>query len=212
MQRTRNDKFIDILLTLYTIQIAAVQTRVVSILMIQKILFLTSIQYRENLLRVLSQSFYRWHKGPMSDEVYSDFNDMSNYGFITGDITKDVHITEHGQRVLDSTFQLIQKEKQLVEPLRRIASDVKRLDELMEKVYSKEVYVEEMDKILPIIQVPEGMHILTPIWRDEAKETMTLDNAWIETLELMLVPEVDAAIRKSIEDAKKGRIHPLELD
>lgn len=212
MQRTRNDKFIDILLTLYAIQIATVQARVVSILMIQKILFLATDFYRENLLRVLSQSFYRWHRGPMSDEVYADFNDMSKYGFITGDVTKDVRITEHGRRILDTTFELIQKEKRLVEPLRRIASDVKRLDELMDQVYEKNVFIEEMDKTLPIAQVPEGMHILTPVWRDEAKGEFLLDKNWIETLDLMLVPEVDATIRKSIEDARKGRIHPLELD
>lgn len=209
---TKNDKFIDLLLTLEAIQIASKFTKNITILMVQKILFLAADFYRENKLRVLSQSFYRWDYGPMSDEVYADFDLLSDQGFIQGDVTKDVHITNNGLKLLNASSELLEKEKRFIEPLKKVAKNVKRLDELLRKVYSKEVYVEEMDKTLPIEKVPEGMHILTPAWRDEAKETMALDKSWIETLELMLVPEVDTAIRKSIEDAKKGRVHPLELD
>lgn len=210
--RTKNDKFIDMLLTLEAIKIASKFTKNITILMIQKIIFLSADFYRENKLRVLSQSFYRWDYGPMSEEVYADFNSLSDQGFIQGDVTKDVHITNNGLKLLDASSELLEKEKRFIEPLEEVAKNVTRLDELLKKVYAKKVYIEEMDKTLPIDKVPEGMHILTPMWRDEANESLILDKAWIETLELMLVPEVDAAIRKSIEDARKGRIHPLELD
>jgi uncharacterized protein YwgA len=210
--RTKNDKFIDMLLTLEAIRIASKFTKNITILMIQKILFLSADFYRENKLRVLSQSFYRWDYGPMSEEVYADFNSLSDQGFIQGDVTKDVHITSDGLKLLEASSELLQKEKRFIEPLEEVAKNVTKLDELLNKVYAKKVYIEEMDKTLPVDKVPEGMHILTPMWRDEAKESLVLDKAWIETLELMLVPEVDTAIRKSIEDAKKGRIRPLELD
>jgi len=210
--RTKNDKFIDMLLTLEAIKIASKFTKNITILMIQKILFLSADFYRENKLRVLNQSFYRWDYGPMSEEVYADFNSLSDQGFIQGDVTKDVHITNNGLKLLEASSELLEQEKRFIEPLEEVAKNVTRLDELLKKVYAKKVYIEEMDKTLPIDRVPEGMHILTPIWRDEAKESLILDKGWIETLELMLVPEVDAAIRKSIEDVKKGRIRPLELD
>lgn len=210
--RTKNDKIIDLLMTLIAIVKASEHAKQVTILMIQKILFLAADYFRGGKLRVLSQSFYRWDYGPMSDEVYADFGYLTDNNLIDGDVTKEVHITDDGLKLLNSTKDLVLKEKKFFNKIEEIANNVERLDELLDIVYAKEVYVEEMDEVVLIDKIPEGMHILTPVWRDEALEKLSLNKSWIETLDLMLVPKIDAEIRRSLKDAKEGRIRPLELE
>jgi len=207
--RTKHQRIIDLIFSIRAIYNASLKTRFTGVLMLQKIIFLCANKYRHNKYRVLNQSFYRWDYGPMSEEVYSDFGTLTELGLIEGD-EEDTRLTEKGVALYKSIEEIFLEESDVVSVLDEVVDDVKNLNSLMKDVYSLDVYVEELDEIIPMDAVEEGMHILTPLWEDEAIEIYKLKNEWIETLELMLDPVANIEIRKSIEDLKNGRIQPLE--
>jgi uncharacterized protein YwgA len=210
--RNRKQKLTDLLLDLRAIQIASRKAKFDGLLMLQKITFVAGERYKESNQRVLNQSFYRWDWGPMSEDVYEDFSQMKELGLVQGEGDKEIRLTDKGQRVLVAATGLFQHEEKLVSKIDEVAAGVKNLDALLKDVYSMRVYVEELDKEVKISEIPQGVEMLSPLWESEAKETLELSNEWAETLDLLMDSETDSRIRKSMEDARKGKLLPLELD
>ena len=209
--RTRADEITDKLLTLRAIQIASNKTRFQGRLMLQKIIFVAGHKYREAKERVLGQSFYRWDYGPMSDDVYRDVESLEKLDLITGELDKEIKLTERGKEILRKCEPIFSSKRELLSKLDETAINAGNLNDLLDKVYSMETFVEEMDKKLIIRDIPEGKTMLSPLWENEADLTLRLDNSWLETLDLMLDPEVDAEIQRAMEDARKGRVRSLEI-
>jgi uncharacterized protein YwgA len=210
--RNKKQKLIDILLDLRAIQIASMKAKFDGLLMLQKITFVAGERYKESNQRVLNQTFYRWDWGPMSDDVYEDFSQMKELGLVQGDADEEIRLTDKGQRVLVAATSLFQHDEKLVSKIDEVAAGVKDLDALLKDVYSMKVFIEELDKEVRIGEIPKGIVMLTPMWESEAKETLDLSTEWAETLDLLMDSETDSRIRKSMEDARKGKLLPLELD
>lgn len=212
MNRSKKQRIIDILLDLKAIETASRRAKFDGLLMLQKVVFAAAEEYRRSQQRVLNQSFYRWDWGPMSEEVYEDFAQMKDLDLIFGERDGEVGLTKKGERILGTVSEVFKSNEELLSKLDRVASNVQDLDALLEEVYSSRVYVEELDKEMMISEIPEGVEMLSPIWESDAKEVFNLDNAWLETLDLLMDSQEDSKIRKSLDDARKGRILPLELD
>lgn len=210
--RNRKQKILDILLDLRAIQIASGKAKFDGLLMLQKIAFVAGGRYKQARQRVLSQSFYRWNWGPMSDDVYEDFSQMKGLGLVHGSEDQEIQLTDRGRRILEAADELFHNNQKLVSKIDDVASGVRNLDALLEEVYSMKVYVEELGKDVLVSEIPEGTEMLVPVWESEATDTLNLDNSWAETLDLLLDPEADSKIRKSMEDARRGRLLPLELN
>lgn len=210
--RNKKQKMLDILLDLRAIQVASVKVKFDGLLMLQKIVFVAGERYRESHQRVLNQSFYRWDWGPMSEDVYEDFSQMKQLGLVQGEEDKEISLTAKGERVLDESEEFFRSEQKLVSKIDEVAASGKNLDALLKAVYSMRVYVDELDREVMISEVPKGTEMLAPLWGSEATEVLDLNEKWAETLDLLLDPEADSRIRKSMEDARKGRLLPLELN
>ncbi len=210
--RNKKQKIIDMLLNLRMIQEVSKKTAFDGLLMLQKTVFAAAEKYKESNERVLSESFYRWDWGPMSEEVYEDFGQMKDLGLIQGEKDEEIELTERGASVLTAVNEVFQDNVGLLGPLDEVALNVRDLDTLLDEIYSMKVYVEELDDEMEIGKIPEGTEMLSPVWEDKAKAVFRIDNSWLETLDLLLDADTDSKIRKSISDVRRGRIHPLELD
>jgi len=210
--RSENEKIIDLILTLRAIQIASKVTRFQGLLMLQKILFLAAIDYRKLKYHVLSQSFYRWDWGPMSNEVYDDFNVLSTLGLIQGEKDSELFITPEGEKLLDQTNDIFTNQSNLLKILETKAKEVKDLDSILETVYAQTVFVEDMGREVPMRDIPLGKQIITPVWSLDAKEQLNIDKSWIETFEILINPKMRALVNRSLDEAKHGKLISMELD
>jgi len=208
--RSIEEKFLDLIFTLKAIELAQERGKKIGILPIQKIMFIASASFRKKNVRVLNQSFYRWSYGPMSNEVYEDISAARKSELIIGD--QDISLTEHGIRVLEATSSIFKEDRTLTDPFVEIAEQFDDIDSIMDDVYSMDVYVEELDKEMPMSEIPDGFHILTPVWHDETSDMLKLSDEWRETLDVLLDPTLDKIVRAAMRDAKEGKFSPLELD
>lgn len=207
MDRGPEQELTDLLLILYAIDIAS-RTRIkVGLLVLQKVLFLSALRMKLSGTLALAQSFYRWHYGPMSDEVYQDVEKASSMGLL--EEVEGLRLTERAEQILGACGQLLEENSSVIGPLEEVASNVESIDELLEDVYGLSVHVEELDEDMKISEVPEGTHMLTPLWRDEASDILKIDASWIETLDILLDPEADEAASEALDKAKKGKFLPL---
>jgi Mn-dependent DtxR family transcriptional regulator len=210
--RSKKQKIVDMLLDMRAIQIASRKAKFNGLMMLQKITFVAGERYKASHQRVLNQSFYRWHWGPMSDDVYEDFSSMKELDLVHGAEDKEIVLTEKGEKVLLATADLFRGKEKLLSKIDGVAANVRNLDALLKEVYAMKVHVEEFDKEMQISEIPEGTEMLAPLWESEAKEVLDLGIEWAETLDLMMDPLADSKIRKSMDDAKKGKLLPLELE
>jgi uncharacterized protein YwgA len=203
---------IDLALSLRAIKKASDKTRFRGLLMLQKIMFVAGYRYRASRERVLGQSFYRWDYGPMSDEVYEDFTTMGNLGLISGAKDEEITLTPEAESVLTRLSPLFEENLGELSELDEVADQVKNLDSLMKYVYSMKVRVEELDRTMPMDEIPKGYELLSPLFDDEAEKKFKFDDAWLETFELMLDRKADREIKQAIDDARNGRVKPLVID
>lgn len=209
MDRSPQQELIDLLLTLHAVRIASKAEIKVGLIVMQKILFLSALEMRQSKSLTLSQTFYRWHYGPMSNEVYDDLHRASSSGLV--DEIDGLRLTEAAEGILDACTDIFEQNQSLIEPLEKAASSVEDIDDLLEKVYDMSVYVDELDEEVVIREIPEGTNILTPLWDDEASTKFNIDPSWMETLDILLHPEADQMASRSLERAKKGKFLPLEV-
>lgn len=209
MDRSPQQVLTDLLLTLYAVGIASKGQVKVGLLVLQKILFLSALEMKQAGNLALSQSYYRWHYGPMSNEVYKDVERASSSGLV--DQTDGLKLTERAEGILEACAEVFDENKLLIEPLDKVASSVEDIDKLLESVYDMSVYVDELDEEIVIREIPEGTAMLTPLWEDEASAIFDIEPSWIETLDILLLPEADEDASRSLERAKSGKFLPLEV-
>jgi len=208
--RTEQEKLIDILVLLRVIERAAKRIDFDGLMMAQKLLFSISVIFRSKNMHGTNQTFYRWNYGPMSDDLYADFSNADNLSLITN--TKRPTLSEHGRDVLETAESLFDNNPEFTEVIDYVSNRVEDLDSLLEEVYAMEVYVEELDERIPVKDIPEGYNILSPVWADEADNTLTIQPGLEDTIEMIIDKDVKKELNEALDDLRSGRVFPLELD
>jgi len=187
MVRTIKNAIFDKLVTLYIIS----RTReihkhtVLGIVKLQKLLFLSELELLKNNLNSLDYTFCRWKQGPMSQEVYSDHDEL-----IMNDLISDGEIktTEQGKDVIKEVQPLIKMNQKIFNVIDKIIKKYgnKNSIELMRIAYNIRLKTDR--GVMKIEDIPENIKM--PILIDKDAVKMNFEKNWLETIDFLLDSEL----------------------
>lgn len=194
---------VNALTTLYLLKKSA--NRIDGITKLQKLTFITQNDFFNNDIAVISGEFFKWHYGPMSDEVYSTNNFLVENGLVNDRLLK---VTDRGEKILDDFSYLIESNETIFEIVDECVEKFSsmNLPKLKEIIYSMVVIPENSDTPVEIRDIPRG----TTIFRNKGFASLNIDDEDIESLEICLDEEMYQSVMLGVEDARSGRISKLE--
>jgi hypothetical protein len=217
LTRSNRERQTDALLSLTLLNLCASQTGIIGDrLKVTKLLFLATYRLFSNQARAFNFSFYRYHHGPFTTELYETWGELSWMGFleVPAGPSGELCLTEKGiaaakryeQRLLELDNEWVLQE------FRHIADRYCQLDthDLLKQVYSMELTPLGWQRQTRISEVPMGTYFTCILDSDEAVRSLAIDdtiaNAFFNEIPRAVRPQSmsDAAYREIYASAVKG--------
>ena len=183
--RSDRDSLTDALLSLVFLNhcAPAENTAIGDRLKVAKLLFLATHDLFSRQTRAFSFSFYRYHHGPFTRELYETWGELSRMGFL--DIQPggkgQLILTEEGVRAAARYEQRIESlgGEGILETFRRVSDTYCQLstDELLRRVYVMEVTPLGWQQPVTIGDAPVGAYFTGVLGKDEAMWSLVIDDA-----------------------------------
>lgn len=176
-----------------------------------KLAFLASLNMAEARLRALHLSFYRWTWGPLSNEVYEAWDDLTECELMEPD--EHFVLTRRGLGLAEAFYKDVVCDERNVR-VRELFDEVAtrwhgppRTGKLLNHVYDLAVVPSggEEPQPVPIRAIEKGTDLLDPIPASEATGGLTVEPAWLETLALTLRTGARASLEAAAADFRSGR-------
>ena len=175
-----------------------------------KLAYLTARELAEAQMQALHLGFYRWTWGPLSNEVYDAWDDLTNSGLLEPE--EHFVLPRAGQEFATAFYNDVLRDEGNVivrETADRISEawrDRPRTSGLMRHVYALEVALEDTVVPVPIRDIAKGTPLLEPVPDQDARGSLTVTAAWRETLALSLKPSYTALVAHAVSDYQAGRV------
>ena len=208
MNRTKNEKFADIALLLYLIGLFRSKSGLyLGVTKLDKLAFLSEKEMLDQKFRGFNYEFFKWHHGPLSTDIYTDLDVLRRSGFVSG--KEDITLTTHGMEALRRLSPLFKEHKSVTTPIDAVTRRSAELttQELTERVYGTTVSYPMGSK--KIRDIPKGWSILSPPPPERVSATFTLNDSWVETLEIILDRDGYDSLKRATIEAAKGVVKPF---
>ena len=177
-----------------------------------KLAFLTALDLAQARVRALNLGFYRWTWGPLSNEGYDAWDDLTEGQLVQPD--EHFVFTRRGLELAQAFYQEVvcdERNVRVRESIDGVAEAWKgqpATRKLMEHVYGLEIAPcgEGGSLPIPIRDIEKGTELLEPVSGSEATGWLTVEPGWLETLALILKAEARAPLEAAITDFRTGRI------
>ena len=175
---------------------------------LMKLAFLFSHALSEERIDALGLSFFRWHWGATSDDVFRAWTYLSEAGLISED--EQWTVAEEGVKFADDWYSEVlcaEENAPTRAVLDRVAARWRSCPNsalLVDAAYEAVVQPEPSSAPLPVREVGQGDPLLTPA-NGTARSTLEVNWDFIETLGLMRSGYSQAAIGAAEEDFRAGR-------
>jgi uncharacterized protein YwgA len=168
-----------------------------------KLLYLAENKMIKNQIKGLNYDFFRWDYGPMSAVLLQDLDCLSENGLLEKS-ENFIGITNRGLSVLKSSTALLDRNKELLEYIRKIVREFGpyKGKSLKEIVYGSPKINEKKQ----IARTEHGEELLNALPLEQAKQRFWIDDEWTETLVILLDKGMCESLERGIQDAKEGKI------
>jgi uncharacterized phage-associated protein len=175
-----------------------------------KLPFFAANQMFEQKAKGFNLTFFRYEHGPISKEVYNAWNHLILLGLLIED-RHGFRVTPEGNRLAQAIFGdmlTTQANKFFRETIEDVAVRYGRLStpRIRQIVYDIEVSLPRSGSRMKVKDIELGEDIILILDEDEAKLTLKLDPAWMETLAIELNPKNKEGLLKAFDDYREGRI------
>ncbi len=175
-----------------------------------KLPFFAANQMFEQKAKGFNLTFFRYEHGPLSKEVYSAWNHLSSLGLLVED-RNGFRVTQEGSTLAQAIFKDIlstQANRFFRESIENVALRYGRLStpRIMQIAYDIEVCLPRSGNRMKIREVELGEDIILILDENEAKFTLELNTAWMETLAIELNPTNKEGLLRAFADYREGRI------
>jgi len=184
LNRNSREKLTDAMLSLVLLNTCTSEKgRIGDRLKVTKLLFLATHKLFASQTRAFNFSFYRYHHGPFTTELYETWGELGWMGFleIPAGASSDLSLTEagikaaeyYGQRLADLGNQLVLQE------FRHIADTYCQLEthELLKRVYSMKVTPLGWQQSVTISDAPMGTYFTCVLSDEEARVSLAVDES-----------------------------------
>lgn len=204
--RNHIECLVDMLLQMFLIS----ETYINGITKLQKITFLTEHRLVSNRIKALNHRFYLHHYGPFSRSLYDDYDYLMANGIIVEE--SGVQITKTGKRILAGCEPLFKKNKEIMTEIR---SSVRKFgplpfDTLIGEVYNMEIVPLKGSIPVKISAIPKGEDLLRKLETSEAQQSFSIDDEWVDTLDILLDNNALTLLKLSETDMKEGKVFSHE--
>jgi uncharacterized protein YwgA len=168
-----------------------------------KLLYLAENKMIKNQIKGLNYDFFKWDYGPMSTGLLKDLDCLSENGLLEKS-ENFIGITNRGLSALKSSTALLDRNKELLEYIRKIVREFGpyKGKSLKEIVYGSPKISEKKQ----IARTEHGEKLLNALPLEQAKQLFWIDDEWTETLAILLDKGMCESLEKGIQDAKEGKI------
>ncbi len=214
--RTVTEEQIDdmILLTLWSeFQKSRGDSSVGSRLELQKQAFLLAYPLFCNRVKALNLNFYRYNRGPISNEVYRAWERLEKCGLI--EEKEQFEVTARGIRLANdfrAGVLCVGKNQFLWDEILGVVAGFssKSVSQLLECVYSMECADAHTGEIRSIKDTPQSTTLTLALEPEEARFTIDVSPGWEMTLDLMLNPDALTGLEAAISDVDEGRLYSMD--
>lgn len=177
-----------------------------------KLAFLVALDLVDARVQGLNLSFYRWTWGPLSNEVYEAWDDLTASKLVQAD--EHFVFTRTGLDLAQAFYQ----EVVCGEPNLLVREAVDRVAgawhgqpvtaRILKHVYDLEIAPcgDESLSPLPIRNIERGVELIEPVPRSEAAGWLTIEPGWLETLALTFNAEARTSLEGAIASFRSGHV------
>lgn len=177
---------------------------------IQKVSFYAEYLMNKAGERAFNLLFRRHNFGPYSDELEKDFKELSSVNYMTLE-QGNIQLDELGERILGDTKELIDKNKWVLGSIRESARKIAPLmtDEALNFIYALPL---DSKWGKTVEDVPDGATIVKPLDEVRAKKVFCMDEADLETLDVLLDHDTALGIYSLADKRNRGTLMPFVVD
>ena len=177
-----------------------------------KLAFLVALDLVGAPVQGLNLSFYRWTWGPLSNEVYEAWDDLTANGLVQADehfvFTRtglDLAQAFYEEVVCDEPNLLV---RDAVDRVVRAWHGQPATAKILKHVYDLQIAPggDEGLSHLSIRDIGKGTELIEPVPRSEAVGWLTIEPGWLETLALTFNVEARASLEGAITSFRSGRL------
>jgi len=210
-ERSVKELIMDRVLLLYLIERANEAGELYGVTKLMKLIFLSEHSMLKDRVKGFNYSFYRWHLGAFTPEVYEDLDYLIWNNLVTERVK--IELTDRGRALLNSIRELLEENREI---LRYIDENVNRLAredvyKIMQIAYKTKVKIPIVNIEVKVIDLPLGTPLTTKMDELEAELTFIIDNEWLETLDILLDSEAYESVMAGLMSARTARSEKLEL-
>jgi len=206
------ERVTNILLLLYLIEQANAKGKVEDELKLQKLVFLAQNEFVKRRLKAFSYNFFRWRKGPFSKNLRIDLITVLQSNFVKEESNR-IELTDKAREVLENCSELFTENKHFLKWIDSIADKYSKYpsDDIKEFVYSLQVMVPKVRRIMAIQDISPSQLILFKTSDKKARGIFRIDESWLATLELTFDKEARESLARAADDAAEGRAYELNV-
>jgi uncharacterized phage-associated protein len=210
MMRRSEEIIVDNLLLLYLIKRANEKGELYGITKLMKLVFLSELKMVREKIKGFNYSFYRWHLGAFTPEIYEDLDYLIENGFVTE--RQRIELTDEGSILLDEVKELLEKNRNVLRCVDEVVDEFAKNDvyKVMDSVYNIKIEEPFLGVKRKVRDIPEGYYLICRLDESDADEMFSIDEEWIETLDIRLSREAHISLVEAMESARRKRFTRFE--
>lgn len=200
--RNPEEAIVDKVLLLYLIKKAEEKGRIWGITKLMKLAFFAEREMVKDKVKGFNYNFYRWHLGPFTPEVYEDLEYLIENELVAEQ--EGIGVTNQGAEILMEVGGLLKENKDVLEYMEKLMGKYasEGTGELMKSAYESEVEIMPFKIQAKVRDVPIGYNLVTKLDETEARDVFEINDAWLETLELVLDRSAYESFKEAMESAR----------
>jgi len=209
--RDINEEIIDKVLLLYLINKVNERGELRGITKLMKLIFFAEKEMVEDKVKGFNYSFFKWHLGPFTPEVYWDLDYLMENELATEH--EFIELTDHGKGLLKGIKPFLEENCDIMRYIEKVAETYSNVwvSELMDLAYETKVEIIPSKTKAKIKDVPKGNYLLTKLSEIEANRVFEIDEEWLETFDTLLDREEYNSLMEAMESARTTESKKVEI-
>jgi hypothetical protein len=200
--RNPEEAIVDKVLLLYLIKKAEEKGRIWGITKLMKLAFFAEREMVKDRVKGFNYNFYRWHLGPFTPEVYEDLEYLIENELVAEQ--EGIGVTNQGAEILMDVEGLLKENKGVLEYIDELMGKYagEGSGALMKSAYESEVEIMPFKIKAKVRDVPIGYDLVTKLNETEAGDVFEINDAWLETLDILLDKRAYESLKEAMESAR----------
>lgn len=179
------------------------------IIKLQELIFLVEKNLNENGVKALIYDFFMWNQGPLSKEIYVDYKMLTHNKILNQNI--NITLSKKGRHILSDFQEIFENNKNIMKIIEDLINAFAQYDTefIVQHVQNLTLFMEGCEEPRKIMDLEKGIDLIIGLSHQNSSLSFTIDDSWLETLDILLDKELCESIDRSEQDIKDGNVIQL---